>query len=74
MHTVHDNLFLDPYIASKLANAEFRMEMESYLREACPESPAGCKNLCLVFMWGCAALLMDVAEGCQEEAPEPFPK
>lgn len=50
MHTVHDSLFLDPYIASKLANAEFRMEMDSYLREACPESPAGCKNLCLVLM------------------------
>lgn len=24
MHTVHDSLFLEPYIASKLANAEFR--------------------------------------------------
>lgn len=65
MHTVHDSLFLESYIASKLANAEFRMEMESYLWEACPESPAGCENLYLVLMvWLCC-----IADGCKRELP-----
>lgn len=65
MHTVRDTLVLESYIASKLANAEFGMEMGG-----CLESPAGWE--CLLSADGKVMLQcwwMQNAE-CQQEALE----
>lgn len=64
-HTVHGSVFLEPYIASKMANTEFSMEMESRLQQAHPKSLPERENLCLEVRAGLCCL----ADGCSRGLP-----